>query len=295
MCTMSTRRPAHCALAALLLAAVSAQTTAPAPPPPTPLVLNAGTFAATLKSGLRIEVLALTEDGDAWWSPDGRPLDGPPTKTAGERGKEQKMTAPHGERIVKVAWKVTAPAGASASVAASIRGTSAASGSRQDKDTWEGVTTARVPDAQDAAPVRIAVAAGPWKTLFTSDGRSVGADNGCTFSPVMERNGHAAVVVAIPADTLPADRKLEATDKNGKTQATNGSTTATSTPPAGKPNTPVHQMILYEFFNLPADAVSTLTFSARPYDQWLELRNVSLKPTPDATKKIETITSDEEK
>jgi hypothetical protein len=254
---------------------------------PAPLILNAGASRVwTLRSGLKVELLGLTVDGATWWGPDGQPLDGPPSELTGQRAKEQKLIVGSGEQLVRVAWKVSGWSTVVPGISVSVDGVQTASGARADQGAWEGVSVARLPQNQTTATVRINLAPSPWKPLIQSDGTSPQAQGDSTMSMAMDRAGHAAVAVATPVGGTIVERKLDAIDKAGKTHAHESTTTAA---------VDTHQMIIYEFHDLSVDAIAKLVLSVRPYDQWVEVRNVRLQPGAQAPGTVEVLSSDKEK
>ncbi|HVX83909.1 MAG TPA: hypothetical protein VH253_03760 [Phycisphaerae bacterium] len=239
--------------------------------------------AGTLKSGVQVEVMGVT-DGETWWTADGVAMHGAPTERLGERAREQKVSVEVGQRVVRVAVRVEGGKGASGeepSVAVEMDGATGSSSSRGSDGAWEGMEVARVKGETESGTVRVAVAAGKWKTVADTDGRGAESTGDIAMTGVLEGDGKTVVVVSEPTTGPAQERRLELTDKAGKAHASTGTEGLGGTE---------YRMTIFEFSDVrPAD-VAKVVYSVRAYDQWVEFRGVALEAG--AGGKVEVGTSD---
>jgi len=117
--------------------------------------------------------------------------------------------------------------------------------------------------------IKIGVATGHWKTIVTSNGgkMAIPESKDILFSQAYESNNFVGITVSSPWHKDRVER-IVAVDKSGQIHITKDTGSVAS----GE----IDQMTA-KFYDLKLKDISEFQFQTRPYE-WVELRNVSLKP-----------------
>ena len=262
---------------------VDPQAVSPADPPP---------IAASLMNGAEVEIVGLAENpstGKPWWRADGSPLTPAPyhkmfglahpdpTQIAREIAVRVRDQVDGGPERASVRWSV-------------VKGLNSAGGTAQNVNgrTIPGLEARAItlPRAMTTATLRADVAAGPWRTVFSAgpDGQVAGSDKETFhFSTAFEVQNETRVVFVHAGGDANLATRVVATDKSGVTRTADLRRLSSS----GTITTGEYQV------RLPLRGLKEFAFQARPYDQWIEIRNVCLDPAKPT--KVETATSDSER
>jgi beta-lactamase regulating signal transducer with metallopeptidase domain len=232
-------------------------------------------FTASLPNGVAVELVGLCEhpsEGKQWWAPDGLPL-------------EQKITtkdSSHYEdknKAFEIAYRISFPQGMTIDMP-KVKGSTAQSGLevtspdglkaiRTHLDMWGNTTTVSFP-----------IAAGPWKTLGTTNGTGqvntpVGKRK-LMFSPAIGSRDKFTLTVSDDLEQFD-DYRLIAVDKQGIVHTASRQWFSQNNL---RQNT-------FTFTSLDPAAVDRYEFQSRPFEN-IEFKNVSLKPGKNTDVKIET-------
>jgi RNA polymerase sigma factor (sigma-70 family) len=248
---------------------------------------SGGGAIGKLADGVSIELIGLSNspsNGKNWWRADGTSLpDAPYAKMNGRYHIESGTADVSREAAVRINRKLDKDA-ESATVWWGLQPSSGSMGG--------GMNRPRSPDVEgeifsipagSPVTVRADVAAGPWATLFTAgpNGQSGGmtqpGGGGLSYSvsPGFANNGRTYFAVAVSHEDGAAsagkrsrDYRVVVIDKAGHQEVANGGGSATGgSTMAGTYNTSV-----------PPTNIQQLLYQSRPFDQWIEIRNVCIDP-----------------
>jgi RNA polymerase sigma factor (sigma-70 family) len=273
------------------------QTSAPVEQVPqntvTPAVANQpADLVGRLSNGVSVEIVGINEfpsTGKQWWAADGKPAPAPYTSMrvqiqplSGYLRREVAVKINHSVQGLSdpatVQWNMENSRGAASS---NIEG------ARDDSIDAEVYL---LPDLPAGGAFRAEVAAGPWQTLCTAPGggqASIGNILGSfLFSRTFALDGQTHIVVgrmSVWASGNPLDMRLLAVDRAGHQTPARESSGVSTTGGA-----------LAEFtVRMPAASIKQWQLQTRPFNQWIEIRNISLhrgQPTS-----VEIVTSDDKK
>ena len=258
---------------------------APPPPPPAPgqVAINPTSAIATLSNGVSIELLGVCESpskGKQWWDAGGAPLQ---TRPYNQIHPGTLITAGNDIRR-EVAVKINSQVNNSPDPATVGWGISTSSGSLGGvNETMDGVDAGMfsLPVGSTTATLHASIAAGKWTTLVTDNSggpMSMGTPLGQFFfsEPFRSQNQTRIIVAAMGAKG--DDFRLLVTDRAGKDHPAEPGSMSKS--PSG---------FVGEFAtNLPLNSIRSCQFQSRPFDQWIEIRNISLNPNQVTTPQIAT-------
>lgn len=249
-------------------------------------------FKATLPNGVTVELVGVCEhpsEDKQWWRPDGSLLKEPLYKTTGsklpphESYKYYEFAAGLQDQSgTSIKWDV--PGGRQSSY----------TGSPLDKDGRRvdalKVYTVNYPIGRETALVQIGLAAGVWKTLASHTTEKKEAtysfeDGAAAFGQAYEKDGQ----VLLPfVHNLQHKRKVEASrivavtnsgqEIGGGVSGSGGNVLDSST---------------YQF-HIPLKEIKEFQFQTRPYE-WIEFKNVSLKPGVKTEVQVETVKDEKKK
>jgi RNA polymerase sigma factor (sigma-70 family) len=266
----------------------------PAPAAPAPAVVGAADHSpitAALANGVSVEVVGIAGHGstdERWWRADGTPLPVAPYARLNVRvnaGADQVAR----EVAVRVRDRVAGTAEPATVIWNVLGSRGSAGGGVEDLNggTIPGLDARAVILPRSATVVvRADVAAGPWRTRFTggpdgqvlSEGKEV-----FQFSGAFEVKGETRVVFVRGGGGGKEATRVVAVDRAGRTRVAAMRRGVMS---AGGVSTGEFRV------DLPLSELSEFQFQTRPYDQWIEIRNVCLDPGKPT--KVETGTSDGE-
>jgi hypothetical protein len=278
----------------------------PAAPPPAranaaddPKAINADyhpPIVALLDNGVSIEVVSVApspSNGKPGWRADGSPV-----PAALYAGISTTVQGAPGQRTMEFAVHLDDQVGADGSMASvrwGIKGSGASGGGAardakgRDVPGLE-VRAVALPGNPAAATLHADVAAGAWRTQFQAgpDGQVMGKGNETFhFSPMFDLpDGGGSVVIFVHGGAAAAggdDRvasRVVAVNRAGQVRPARVRRMVNSGAiSSGEYAVP-----------FPRKDVKELQYQTRPYDQWMEIRNVSLDPAKPT--KVEVATSD---
>jgi RNA polymerase sigma factor (sigma-70 family) len=256
----------------------------------------AGAFIGRLNNGVSIELVGVCESpstGNAWWYPDGTPLPRPPyhhmsgRSTPDPRGIAKDFAIRTRNQIkdamdnpATISWYVQDSTGSSSS-------------------TCMDANNQRVPDIEGhtvslranlpAAVLRCNVASGPWRTRqsTTNTGNSAMSNNdtvylfSATFEP---KPGETHIVFTRIEKEISDATRMVAIDLAGKEHAMTSRSSITSGGQASRIHSGEYAV------HLPAAQIREFRFQSRPYNQWIEIRNISLNLGQET--QVQVVTSD---
>ena len=142
--------------------------------------------------------------------------------------------------------------------------------------------TASMTKAPRQTTMRVGLAAGPWCTTWTHDGKAGRADGGdaggVLWSQAFGDSDGLHVVASTAGGSSDADRRIVAVDANGKVY------TASST---DAPSVTNISQLTATFQNLKRDDVREFRMQVRPY-QWVVFEGVSLQPGVTTSPHVQT-------
>jgi beta-lactamase regulating signal transducer with metallopeptidase domain len=232
---------------------------------------------ATLSSGVTIELVGvgMHPSTDApWWKPDGNPMDVQPYTTSGgtvfpssnQIEREFMIRIGHAPQDpVAVKWRFD-PTGSSSGL--QVHG--------EDGRFVDNIRARAqsIPTDASRVDVQIGIAAGPWETLYSHDGRSSrgvghsGSDlaYGVAFGKAMDRDGDC--VITVSHDIRHVDVRIVAMDRDGNLHKPGHFTGIGASG---------FSQLTATFSRMTLDQIAEFHAQTRPYE-WVEFRNVSLTP-----------------
>jgi len=220
-----------------------------------------------LENGAKVELRGVAtrpSAGQAWWNADGTPAAAPYAGSDASHGTIGDDPA----RQREVVFRVTGP---------NIDDL----GVRIEMPDQRGWTTGCIDGLEDgrmiafnaqgkqAADLRITLAAGPWETILTQQPTGFRSDVHVVFSPAVEEDG--ACLVTTSDDLMDHQVRVVAIGVDGQTHETNSHFQGITKG--------FRQMTVK--FNLPKEENDRFEFQARPFDQFVVFKNVSLEAGKD--------------
>lgn len=272
------------------------QNTPPSPPPAAPVALpdHPPVYRASLSNGVAVEVIGIGEHpstGKQWWLANGELLNTPPydglqgdvSKSPGYIEREFAVAVSNSVNgspdRATVQWSALGSQGAVSGDLKNSSGKTIPGLEAQDM---------AVPDAASGATIHAMIAAGQWNTMFTAEGfgqASMGNLTGSVlFSSVFNVNGQSHIVIGY-SGTIPAnqDFRLVAIDRTGRVVPARGTSSISG-----------NTGFVGEFaVSLPRNSIRQWQLQSRPYDQWIEIRGISLHAGQKTN--VTIVTSDDQK
>jgi RNA polymerase sigma factor (sigma-70 family) len=258
-------------------------TTAPAAQPPS------GIVRASLRAGVTVEILGISDNArqnPSWWSADGTPLPRAPYARSGVW-----VGGAAGYRAREVAIRVTSNPSVSVVSVPLDTGSGYATGSVNDARgrTLPGIEAVAIAVPSDSAAglhFRFDVATGPWQTAaaLAPDVGETADDGATTYTIEAANDVRGEARISFSRTGLPAPhvaRRIVAIDTAGREHPAyitemSGSLLGQT----GKLRAP-----------LPLARIREIRYESRPYNAWIELRNLS--PDPGRPARVEVVTSDD--
>jgi RNA polymerase sigma factor (sigma-70 family) len=242
------------------------------PPPPSPAGADEQTRSAALaqlSNGVSIEIIGINENpsgGRQWWQVDGEAVN------SDLHADVHALSVNPGDMAREVVAKVNRNVQGSAEPATVQwflnHGSVTYSGNSNIPGT-ETVAT-ELPNTANAGAIRARVAAGNWQALATAGGTGQTAEGGLVgeylFSAVYRDQGKTNIVVGFMGKVTREDVRLVAVDFSGRqVPAESGSSVSNG---AGT-------MTQYSV-DLPPRSIRQWQLQSRPFNQWIEFRDISL-------------------
>jgi beta-lactamase regulating signal transducer with metallopeptidase domain len=229
-------------------------------------------FKADLPNGVTVELVGVCEhpsQGKQWWRPDGNLLLQAPYES--REGQPIKNRNKKTNRLVEFAISFVGEQLPYADVCYKVPGATRTSGGGDVQPTPQGAIKSiacEISKYRDTAEVRLGVASGKWKTITEYDGSRGGfvGPEDIVFSDPIETKQGTTIVVRGEWGWQGA-RRITAIDKNGNTHT--GSWRGRSTG--------LKTLATTEFYDLKPKQIQKYQLQFRPYE-WIEFKNVSLKP-----------------
>jgi len=269
-----------------------------APPPAAPASARFPVYKASLSNGVSLEILGLGEyppTGKPWWLANGDRRDIPPYEHAPMGGSKKPSVGYVAREIaVKVNGAVNGSAD-NADVIWYVAKTQGASASpiednpqfgRQIANTQEEVNT--LADTPAGMTIHANVAAGKWRTICTAgphggEGHEIDHD-WFLFGDVFTVDRETHIVVGY-VERPQQEIAITATDLAGNVVRANLRSTI-----SGIGN---GSMCMETFgVNLPQTSIHQWQLQTRLFDQWIEIRGISLHPGQKTN--VKTVTSDDQ-
>jgi len=236
-----------------------------------PRQAEASEWAATLPNGVTVELVGVSfhpSKGKQWWRPDGTSLERAPYDVIGPGVAGEGITR---ETAVRLVADDPAHIGLTWDFRPS-RGSSPDDGPKRDGKEVKSLRAASavfVP-AQEAAALRVGIAAGPWKKLVRADARGGNITTGEGYAVLMQppqaRGGGTDLTFSFELENH-ASRMLAVDTAGASHEPSSVNLDATNS----------HHLETAHFDKLRPDRITEFLFQARPYE-WVEFRNVSLQP-----------------
>jgi hypothetical protein len=256
-----------------------ARSATPEPERGTSAVADDNRYHASFKNGATIEVAGVSTvptGPGTWWKPDGSPLALAPVDTI-----EPKVRAHEGETARVVLLRVS---GVQRDDTCRWLPTHCAAywGGRPSKNGQPApgleYYQATFPRERSDCEVQVKIAAGPWTTEASNDGRGGTGffQNGHKFDWGKARSyaayGRSLTAIAVAHNLLGRDRRLVAVDRDGKIHASIYS--------SGSDGDPSRVLDLIDAeFPLPPDQIKEYHVQFRPFEQ-TEIKDIALNPHP---------------
>jgi beta-lactamase regulating signal transducer with metallopeptidase domain len=226
-----------------------------------------GKYSVTLPDDVKVELVGVCDwpkEGRRCWRPDGLKL---PVEIYATKWNQNPEVGQYG-----FMFKVTGPDDLKFSCR--ITGASSTEGSCKVMDAFGRKfkdLTASISDMEEgrlSTTIRIGVAAGPWETIASHDGKrmTIGRQGGILWSQAFQTDNGTHIVASREWRKDQTDRVV-AIDKDGKIHTAGSGSIA-----SGK----IDQHTA-SFRNLKLGEIEEFQYQVRPY-QWNEFKNVSLRP-----------------
>jgi RNA polymerase sigma factor (sigma-70 family) len=263
------------------------QTTQPAPP--TSTAKSPSALAGRLANGVSVEIIGINESpsaGKQWWLANGDPANTTPYVRA-----DFPRISPANGCVVReiVVKESTVVKGASDPATVYWNLPTRASYGGGPRGNFEAELCEIYDDQPGGTTLHAPVAAGPWKTVCTDNetthqyGES-GLDFSFMFSAPYTVDGRTHLMAGWtgPSSNPPEDQRLLAIDNAGR------QVVADCVEGAGEKSGNIAEFTV----KLPRASIRQLQLQRRPFDQWIDIRNVSLHRGQKTDVKI--VTSDEQ-
>ncbi|MCP4614677.1 MAG: hypothetical protein GY845_38850 [Planctomycetes bacterium] len=226
-----------------------------------------GKYSVKLPDDVKVELVGVCdwpEEGPRCWLPDGLKL---PMEISAVKWNKEPGAGQYG-----FMYKITGPD--DLKISCSISGANSTEGTCKVMDAFGRKfkdLTASISDMEEgrsSTTVRIGVAAGPWQTIASHDGKrmTIGRQGGILWSQAFQSNTGTHIVTSRQWRKDQTDRVV-AIDKAGKLHTAGGGSVA-----SGK----IDQHTA-NFRNLKLSQIREFQYQERPY-HWVEFKNVSLSP-----------------
>ncbi len=123
-------------------------------------------------------------------------------------------------------------------------------------------------DGRETTNISVGIATGEWKTVASHTGRGIIITKGISFSEAIEGDGKVQIVVSDTPDYRSIQQRIVAIAKKGNIITTRNISSV---------STDKLRQTTAKFYGLKLSEVSEFQFQTRPYE-WVEFKNVSLKP-----------------
>jgi hypothetical protein len=224
-------------------------------------------FAKTLSNGVTVGMVGVCDwpkEGRRCWQPDGLAL---PMEIYAAKWNQSPGAGQYG-----FMFKVTGPDDLKFSC--NIFGAGRSEGSCKVVDTQDNelkgfeATISDMEKGRSSTTIRVGVAAGPWETIATHDGRRMEIDRqgDVLWSQAFQTYSGTYIVASRQWRKDQVERVI-AIDKDGKIHTTGHGSVASGN---------VDQLTA-SFRNLKLEQIEEFQYQTRPY-QWGEFKNVSLRP-----------------
>jgi beta-lactamase regulating signal transducer with metallopeptidase domain len=229
-------------------------------------------FTAVLSNGVRVELVGVCEhpsEGKQWWRPDGTAMEKPPYKNV--KGDPIRNSNERFNQLREIAVKVAGFDPENVSIKYSVP----AAGSTSTNIAGEAgdITSiaCELPRFLESHEVRVGAASGSWQTVasqaadFRANSIQETDAGSITWAAPLEVKGEAAISLAHPF--VKDNVRIIAEDKEGQV--------VTAHYREGRGTSIMGAVRLR--FPIPLSRVSKFHLQTRPYE-WVEFKNVSLKP-----------------
>lgn len=235
---------------------------------------------AILPNGVEVHLVALCDwpdTGRRCWKPDGSK---PDVELYVERGDVKTRDELYGCVLkatgpadLEVAWRQVEGARTRSGMCKVIN-----EGGTQQKEFTAALLG--IDRSRSRTSVKIGIATGPWNTVAGHDGQGRKAEDGVLWSQVFQTANGVHIVASVPWRKDQAER-IVALDKDGRLHAAPG---------LGSVASGDIDQFTATFTRLAAEDISEFLFQTRDYD-WVEFRNVSLRPGERTDVQVQTAPS----
>ena len=215
-----------------------------------------------LANETKVELLGVSKRpsaGQAWWNADGTPAAAPYAGSDGSNGQFGNDPADAREVVLRVTGPNIDSLGVKLELANRPGWTSGG---------LEGLDGGRLisfdANKQESADVRVTLATGPWETMLTQQATGFRSDLHIVFGQAVDEEG--GCVVTTSDDLIDHQARVVAVGNDGQTY-----------------ESAAHMMGITKSFRqittrfpLAKDEIDRFEFQARPFDQFVEFKNVSL-------------------
>lgn len=236
-------------------------------------------FTATLPNGAAVELVGVCNwpaDRPVCWKADGSALDKPVKVVRHDARTDADdygfMLRVRGPKDTEVRWNNVEGADGWGGTCDVVD----VQGNRLDDCT---ATVASLPGEVTRTALRVGVAAGPWTTISTHDGREMGysGNAGVLWSQAFEDSGGTSVVATAEWRKDRTER-IVAIDRAGVMHASPGGSVAVGN---------MDQMTTH-FDGLKRGQIKEFQYQVRPYE-WAEFKDVSLRPNLGTAPRVEWV------
>src|SRR5688572_28918994 len=223
---------------------------------------------ATLKSGVTVEVLGVTESGGKQtWNPDGSPA--APDDIPVARPPAPDVPLPAYVLVARISG--TDPAGTDVRFEVQPSGMTITQ-YQNEGNTQYGFVTMHPKEGQRAVTLRIRLAAGEWETTASREGGEGMVVSGEVSFGGVHDLGEGRCATSIADGMIDHQAEIVVIDTNGQEHKPDS---IASSMGKGFRQTDVQ-------FPLAVGEIDRIEFRTRPFDQWVEFKNVSLAPDQNA-------------